>query len=396
MPRQEYTLSVFVASPGDVNEEREKLEEVIRELNFTWSRELGVKLELVRWETHAYPGLGADAQDVINEQIPDDYDLFIGIMWCRFGTPTGRAHSGTEEEFRRAKTRFNESPDSVKIMMYFKDEAVQPSQLDLEQLSSINRFRQSLGEEGVLYWRFEGLSDFETFVRMHLSRYIQTWVRQLQTPKQPAELKKVEVEQTEDLSILESDLGLFDFAEIFEERFAEVKEVTNRIASSTEVLGAKMTERTAEIADLPRDSQGNVNRQAARQLISRAATDMDQYTEQMKAVLPLFGSALNMGMDAFLKYIRLSVDLKDESPEAESGLDSVVELMKTMENSKQSMQGFRETVFSLPRMTSDLNRAKRGTTSVLDEFISELTTGQALLAEAEATLRHMYPNENNG
>ena len=40
-----------------------------------WARELGIRLELVRWETHAYPSFGEDPQSVINEQIPDDYDL---------------------------------------------------------------------------------------------------------------------------------------------------------------------------------------------------------------------------------------------------------------------------------------------------------------------------------
>ena len=75
MVRQEHVLSVFVASPSDVEAERGKLEDVIRELNLTWSRELSIRLDLVRWETHAYPGFGSDAQAVINEQIPDDYDL---------------------------------------------------------------------------------------------------------------------------------------------------------------------------------------------------------------------------------------------------------------------------------------------------------------------------------
>jgi hypothetical protein len=100
VPRQEHVFSLFVASPGDVADERNRLEEIIRELNITWSRELGIRLELVRWETHAYPGISQDAQAVINEQIPADYDLFIGLMWCRYGTPTGRAGSGTIEEFQ--------------------------------------------------------------------------------------------------------------------------------------------------------------------------------------------------------------------------------------------------------------------------------------------------------
>src|SRR5882757_6446254 len=98
MPRQEQVLSVFVASPSDVANERAKLESIISEINVTWSRQLGIRLDLIRWETHANPGIDVDAQAVINKQIPDDYDIFIGILWCRYGTPTQRAESGTIEE----------------------------------------------------------------------------------------------------------------------------------------------------------------------------------------------------------------------------------------------------------------------------------------------------------
>ncbi len=69
MVRQEHVLTVFVASPDDVKDERDKLEEVIRELNVTWSRQLGVRLDLVRWETHVSPGMGIDPQTV--EAIPE-------------------------------------------------------------------------------------------------------------------------------------------------------------------------------------------------------------------------------------------------------------------------------------------------------------------------------------
>ena len=71
MPRNETVLVVFVASPEDVEPERNRLEEVIRELNVAWSRTLGVRLDLVRWETHGYPGIGSDAQDVLNRELPN-------------------------------------------------------------------------------------------------------------------------------------------------------------------------------------------------------------------------------------------------------------------------------------------------------------------------------------
>ncbi len=100
MPRQETILQVFVAAPSDLAEERAALEDVIWELNSTWSRTLGCRLDLLRWETHAVPGMGLDAQDVVNRSVPRDYDIFIGMLWSRFGTPTTRAESGTEEEAR--------------------------------------------------------------------------------------------------------------------------------------------------------------------------------------------------------------------------------------------------------------------------------------------------------
>jgi hypothetical protein len=62
-------LTVFIASPADTEAERNSLTEVIEELNRGTAADHGYLLELVRWETHSWPGLGADAQDVINREI---------------------------------------------------------------------------------------------------------------------------------------------------------------------------------------------------------------------------------------------------------------------------------------------------------------------------------------
>ena len=94
-------MRVFIASPGDVAEERDIASHVVGELNRVFAGSLGVELEAVRWETHASPDVGVDAQDVVTRQI-GDFDVLVGIMWRRFGTPTRRSRSGTGEEFERA------------------------------------------------------------------------------------------------------------------------------------------------------------------------------------------------------------------------------------------------------------------------------------------------------
>lgn len=73
MPRSEEVLSIFLASPSDVTEERSRAADVVFEWNRAWSRNLGMRLELLRWEDDAYPDIGEDAQDVINHQIPNDW-----------------------------------------------------------------------------------------------------------------------------------------------------------------------------------------------------------------------------------------------------------------------------------------------------------------------------------
>ena len=57
------------------------------------------RIESKKWEKDVFPAFGEDSQDVINKQIGTDYNIFVGIMWKKFGTPTSRAESGTEEEF---------------------------------------------------------------------------------------------------------------------------------------------------------------------------------------------------------------------------------------------------------------------------------------------------------
>jgi len=75
-------FDVFVASPSDVTEERGVLEEVLIELNQIWKKTSGLRLDLIRWETHTRPGFGDDAQDVINQEIPDN--PFKPNKWKRF------------------------------------------------------------------------------------------------------------------------------------------------------------------------------------------------------------------------------------------------------------------------------------------------------------------------
>lgn len=171
MSSQVKKLRVFVASPGDVIEERTLLQRVVDELNRGIATEKNYNLELIRWETHAWPSIGADAQDVINRQIPLP-DIFIGILWKRFGSPTKRAESGTEEEFDRAYESWLEQK-TPEIMFYFGRMPYFPSSTDdIAQLEKVLRFKIKLQDSGLLYWEYHSREQFEADVRSHLTKVI--------------------------------------------------------------------------------------------------------------------------------------------------------------------------------------------------------------------------------
>lgn len=160
----------FVASPNDTTAEREACDRVFNELNAGIGKHLNFRIESWRWENNSRPSFGTDGQSVINEQVGDDYQLFIGIMYKKFGTPTPRAGSGTEEEFNIAYNRYVKN-EQVEIMIYFNNEPVSIRDIDPIQLAKVNEFRDKIAALGGLYGEYKGTSDFEEKLRNHLQAF---------------------------------------------------------------------------------------------------------------------------------------------------------------------------------------------------------------------------------
>jgi hypothetical protein len=174
------TFRIFIASPGDVHQERDIVSIVVEELRRILRDifQYEIELETMRWETHSWPDIGEDPQDVINQQI-GEFDLLVGIMWKRFGTPTKRALSGTGEEFNRAY-EYYKAYQRPRIMFYFRTTPFYTT--DLEEIDQFNRviqFRHKLETElGTFFWQYNDTLEFERSVREHLLRQIVQLMRE--------------------------------------------------------------------------------------------------------------------------------------------------------------------------------------------------------------------------
>lgn len=169
-------FKIFLASPGDTDAERLAAEEAVEEINKSIGSRDNFRLELLKWENDTYPSVGEDGQDVINKQIGSDYQIFVGIMWKKFGSPTKRAGSGTEEEFNLAYVRYTNKKD-IQIMFYFNSAPI-PQDADLMQAQKVKDFKKKIEDLGAYHKPFESTNDFEKKLRMDLTRYVKDFIKE--------------------------------------------------------------------------------------------------------------------------------------------------------------------------------------------------------------------------
>ena len=192
-------IKVFLASPGDVSQEGELIRETLEQVNRTLGEKEGIQFKIVNWKTDSFPAYGNDGQALLNNQIADmkEYDLFIGVMWNRFGTPTPRAGSGTEEEFLRAVESFEET-GNPHIMFYFNQAPYSfKSTQEIEQKTKVLEFREQIQKKALPH-DYNGVEKFQKDFRNH----IETWL----VKRSPKKFEPPRIEASDEKYITEEPM----------------------------------------------------------------------------------------------------------------------------------------------------------------------------------------------
>ena len=136
-------LRVFMASPGDLTDERDALRDLERRLNAMF-RGRGVRVSIEGWE-EVLPDAGAP-QELINPLV-HECDVFVGLLNMRWGTPTDNDSSGFSEEFSIALGRRKVEGSKPAIGMYFRD--IDPERLRDKgpQLEAVLAFKERVEAE---------------------------------------------------------------------------------------------------------------------------------------------------------------------------------------------------------------------------------------------------------
>jgi hypothetical protein len=376
MARQEVVFRVFVAFPDDLDDDVGAVDAAVSEINAALSRDLGRRLEVITWRNVAAPGVSTDPQAVINEHVGDNYDIFIGMLWKRFGTPTPRAGSGTEEEFERAYARYKTSPGSIRVMIYFKRAPIDFDQIVPAQIEAINAFRSKLGQKGVLYWDFSTREDLENYLRLHLSRQVSEWGKAWGTDLSPATSKQPPLPSSETV-----EEGLLDLIERGTEEFQIATEATERIGKLQDQVAVRTGEKSAQLQALSNLPEGQRQR-FAKQVINSSAVDLEQFAKGLSSETAVLSEHFASGVEAFSKSFTYTECYRPSDAETIATLgETLGRLSDVLGGFRKSMAELRGSIHELRRFTTHFNRAKRSAVEAIDDCVRFAGNGIEMLIE---------------
>lgn len=182
--RKTKLIRIFVGSPNDVPKAREIIKNVAEELNKVWIKN-DVLLYVLNWQDHVTPYLGKVPEETILEKVPvDTWDVFMGVLWSRMGTPTERTNpetglpyqSGTEEEFILAYRLFQKK-NYPKLLLYRCLKKVSPDATN-NQLDLVNKFFELFAYGGKYFGlvsKYRSDREFKELVYRHLLGILNDW-----------------------------------------------------------------------------------------------------------------------------------------------------------------------------------------------------------------------------
>jgi hypothetical protein len=124
-------IKIFLASPGDVKDERSIAIDVLSNFPYDPFLRNKISIEVVAWDKLGGPPMEANLkpQEAIIKglPLPKDCDIFIAIFWSRIGTPLEINNvqylSGTHYEYCNAKES-NTKNGSPRLLVYRREESL--------------------------------------------------------------------------------------------------------------------------------------------------------------------------------------------------------------------------------------------------------------------------------
>jgi hypothetical protein len=379
-------INLFISCPGDIKDELNSIEVIVKEFNKTFGKISNFLIQIVHWNEDTYTDIGEDGQEIINNQI--DYDILIGILWMKLGTPTKRDKSGTVEEINRAI----ENPKKQQLI-YFK--TATPSNLNAintSELDDIMEFKKELSKK-LLYKEFESIEKFETLFRLNLSSLMKDkFIDKQENIEISTEivLPKKDVKYQNIVSLIDEiensakgnfeDIDVFEINENGSECFDNITINLTTITDYLEKLTINLNKGTEEINQANNIKDTRLKLSRAKKVINRLSNELDEFNDEINSELPNFSENLKevgkVTSDIFLT-------LKSYRGTDEHDIESnTIAFRDSMESAMNATAEMLREIMNWPPINLKFNTSRRNTEVTLKDLTKEIMFGLTLIDEA--------------
>ena len=357
---------IFIGSPSDVQEEREIIEDIINEMNYLYETLDIPKLKLISLKTDVRSKIGnIEGQSVIDKQIDGKYNVFIGILWKKFGTKTENYDSGTEQEFYNAFSKYEENPKSMEIMFYFCEKTPEFSEIDGEQLALVQKFRRTLEDNKGLYKTYSTIEEFEKTIKNDLKLLVTE--------------RNIVFEDSGNDELEEENDGLIDLVEKFEDNF-------NDATLEMKYLTIDILQAGKDLTALNEQNKDANNRDIMKKYFNSVSVPINELSENVDSRGTTIVTHLNEGIDTFNSIIDIHGDFILNNDEIKKNEKSMNECYDSIEELNKSIIDLLNIMRPIKPITTKFSRSKKKLEKSLNTFLTRLTAIQKVIKESEIHL----------
>lgn len=350
MPRK----LAIISYPSDAADDANKVKQAIKDFNDLVDYE-DLKFDYLDWNENLSTGRAERGQEVVNEELAR-CDLILAVFRNRLGTPTGGFASGSVEEVQRFIERPKKAAVDFSVHVFFNDSPTSPSKMVPEEMLQLQAFKAQLSSQGVLYKSYADSDRLEHGVRLALKKYNSSSEPSLdsQTGAVRSILKPDEMD----------DLGILDAMELGSEAISSASDLVVELGE----LSSKAAEKIGHVTAKATASLG-----LTRELINEVATVLidDSISVSRLAV------GLEDRLVAAQTYFARSTSMAMEDFDPETSSDTLMVLASAargavdqLDELIRSMQGQLSSSDRLPRLTKELNRAKRASNQARSNIVT--------------------------
>lgn len=381
-------IKLMISCPNDIKDEIDSINLIVDEINKSSGKHSEYAIQIVTWKYDTYTDVASDGQEVINNQLEDEYDILVGLLWLRAGTPTKRYDSGTIEEINLALLKNDTFP-----LIYFK--TAPPDNIyniDHNQFEIIKKFKSELIVDGVLYKDYNSIDVFESMFRINLINLINDKIlknKDVNVISLELEVKKTESKYSNVVAIInkieqkdESSLNI-DVFELFEKPKIYLENVTislNSMSNSLNFLTERMNTRKNEIDKVNFIKDTKLKNNKALVIINNLANEFDEFNLRIQNEIVFFSENFKLVGKSYAEILLIFAD--DNSNDVILLKKELIKFRDSVSFAMNNQVNLLEVMLTLPLMNYKFNKSKRNTELVMKDIAKELYEGILLLDEA--------------